>query len=428
MASFETLQERLAALQETTAQLQGLIERLATIKFQPGSVPLPMASLSMSSSISSLGSGAGDAQDEDLYVATELSGEISQTLREEEEELELLREEIIDLRAGRPGSEGEHRKARLREGVQRLEGELKGCRTSFRKAQLSAKRSLEEAQKLERELLFASYAAAANTTAQSNKGDGSPRQVHAELFSARDRRRIREKEKNGARDVVSASSDVTDALRRTHALIAGEVAKSAFATQTLAESTAALKELQQTYDGIDGMLAKSRDLVGALMTSQKSDTWYLRTSFYMLLCTLAWLVFRRFLYGPLWWVVWFPVRTTFRTGKAVSNLAGGAADSGASMAVVDSAGKTTVVGIGEEAAVPTAKVGEETQETRGQGEGLVDELGQMIEDSIKGKVPEEVEEVIRNVSEEEVVQPNPKKRMWEEPVVEAEGERVRDEL
>jgi protein transport protein SEC20 len=128
MASFETLQERLAALQETTAQLQGLIERLATIKFQPGSVPLPMASLSMSmsSSVSSLGSAAGDAQDEDPNVATELSGEISQILREEEEELELLREEIIDLRAGRPGSEAEHRKARLREGVQRLEGELEG--------------------------------------------------------------------------------------------------------------------------------------------------------------------------------------------------------------------------------------------------------------------------------------------------------------
>jgi protein transport protein SEC20 len=301
------------------------------------------------------------------------------------------------------------------------------CRTSFRKAQLSAKRSLEEAQKLEREILFASYAATANTTAP-NKGDGSPRQAHTELFSARDRRRIREKGKNGTRDVVSASSDVTDALRRTHALIAGEVAKSAFATQTLAESTAALKELQQTYDGIDGMLTKSRDLVGALMTSQKSDTWYLRTSFYMLLCTLTWLIFRRFLYGPLWWIVWFPVRTTFRTGKAVSNLAGGGADSSANIAVVDPAGKTTVVGISEEGVVPTAQVGDAAaQDTK--GDSLVDEFGQMIEDSIKGKVPEEVEEAIRNASEEAAeVKPNPKKRMWEEPVAGAEGERARDEL
>ncbi|KAK0657631.1 Sec20-domain-containing protein [Cercophora newfieldiana] len=417
MASFETLQDRLAALQETTAQLQGLIERLATIKFEPGSVPLSLSTLSTNSSISST---AGDAQgDEEPNVATELSGEISQILREEEEELELLKEEISDLRTGKPGSDAEHHKKRLKEGLGRLEAVLKESRTSFRKAQISARRNLEEAQKLERQALFASYTASVLPSSTTTGNNTSPKPTHTELFSARDRRRMREKEKLGARDVVSASSDVTDALRRTHALIAGEVAKSAFATQTLAESTAALKELQQTYDGIDGMLAKSRDLVGALMTSQKSDTWYLRTSFYMLLCTLGWLVFRRFLYGPLWWVVWFPVRTTFRTGKAVSNLAGGGAGSGASMAVVDSAGKTKVVGIEEEGAVPTAKVGEEERKVDG---SLVDELGRMVEDSLRGKVPEEVEEAVWNASGEVEGEPNPKKRMWEEPVA-AEGER-----
>ena len=131
-SSFESLQERLAALQETTEQLQGLIERLATIKFQPGSVPLsatPSLSMNMTSSISSLGSivsGEENVEEEDPNVATDLSAEINQVLREEEEELELLREEVIDLRSGRPGSEAEHRKARLREGVQRLERELKG--------------------------------------------------------------------------------------------------------------------------------------------------------------------------------------------------------------------------------------------------------------------------------------------------------------
>ena len=131
-SSFESLQERLATLQETTGQLQGLIERLATIKFQPGSVPLsatPSLSMNMTSSISSLGSivsGEDDAEEVDPNVATELSAEINQILREEDEELELLREEVIDLRSGRPGSEAEHRKARLREGVQRLERELKG--------------------------------------------------------------------------------------------------------------------------------------------------------------------------------------------------------------------------------------------------------------------------------------------------------------
>lgn len=103
--SFEGLQERLTALQETTTQLKELIDRLQNLKFQPGSVPL----------------GA----DEDSTVGAELSSEISQILREEVEELELLGEEIEDLRAGRPGSDAEHTKTRLNDGLNRLRQELK---------------------------------------------------------------------------------------------------------------------------------------------------------------------------------------------------------------------------------------------------------------------------------------------------------------
>lgn len=103
--SFEALQERLAALQETTAQLKELIDRLANIEFQPGSVPL--------------------GSDDEDNVAAELGAEINQILREEEEDLELLREEITDLRSGRPGSEAEHGKARLKDGATRLEQELR---------------------------------------------------------------------------------------------------------------------------------------------------------------------------------------------------------------------------------------------------------------------------------------------------------------
>lgn len=117
MSTFETLQERLTALQETTGQLKDLIERLATLKFEPGSVPL-------SNSISSLANTGADGTTNS--EAADLSAEISQVLREEEEDLELLQEEIIDLRSGRPGSEAEHQKTRLKEGAQRLAAELKG--------------------------------------------------------------------------------------------------------------------------------------------------------------------------------------------------------------------------------------------------------------------------------------------------------------
>jgi len=103
--SFEALQERLNALQETTTQLRELIDRLAGLRFEPGSVPL--------------------GTDDEDNVAGELSAEIGQVLREEEEDLELLQEEIADLKGGRPGSGQEHNKTRLTEGATRLEAELR---------------------------------------------------------------------------------------------------------------------------------------------------------------------------------------------------------------------------------------------------------------------------------------------------------------
>ncbi|KXX77895.1 Protein transport protein sec20 [Madurella mycetomatis] len=448
MSSLDTLQERLAALQETTGQLKDLIDRLANIKFQPGSVPL-------------------STSDED-NVATELGVEISQILREEEEDLELLQEEIIDLRSGRPGSDAEHRKTRLKEGAQRLEAELKDCRTAFRRAQISARRSLEAARKLERSLLLASYAASANASPaastilsnpSSSNGDNTttsqqdlapdatdPRD---KLFPASARRRLNRnghKDPNSSQnsDLITTSSDVTLALRRTHALIAGEVAKSAFASQTLAESSAALAELQRSYEGLDGLLNRSRDLVSALVTAQKSDTWYLQAALRLLLCTLAWLVFRRFLYGPLWWLVWLPLRTGFRVSKGVvssrgSQLPHHQQQSSAGlgrMEVIgpgsDGPGRGTVVGVGEEGAVPTVKVGGEAEgkaegEAEGDPDSMVEKVGKMVEDTLNQREAE-ADEANRTGGEgdEEESKPNPMKRMWEEEV--GEPEPVRDEL
>lgn len=443
MASFESLQERLAALQETTGQLRELIDRLANIQFQPGSVPL-------------------SASDED-NVAAELGTEISQILREEEEDLELLQEEIIDLRGGRPGSDAEHRKSRLKDHAHRLQTDLKECRTTFRKAQLSARRSLEAAQKLERDLLLASYAATASspsssiiltsdpsgTTTPNNHNNNNnnnnpalshltPEEARAQLFTPRDRRRQHKKPASSGggggtqSDVVTASTDITLALRRTHALISGELAKSAFASQTLAESSAALAELQRSYEGLDGLLARSRDLVGALVTAQKSDTWYLRAALRLLLCTLAWLVFRRFLYGPLWWIVWLPARTGWRITSGLSSHVGSGTGSGTGAAGVgemevvvpgeEEGGRRVVVGVGEEGAVPTVRVERETA-AEGDPDSMVEKLGRMVEDTLARR---EEEEANRTAEDEVVVEdkPNPMKRMWEENV----GQEVRDEL
>lgn len=115
---FKDLQDRLTALQDATHQLQELIDRLANFDFQPGSVPLT----------ATVAATTGDDN-----VASELSTEINQILRELEEDLELLREEIVDIRpggkpAGRSSSGGggdqQHDKQRLEDGAARLGQEL----------------------------------------------------------------------------------------------------------------------------------------------------------------------------------------------------------------------------------------------------------------------------------------------------------------
>ena len=160
---------------------------------------------------------------------------------------------------------------------------------------------------------------------------------------------------------VGASSNVTNSLRRTHDLIAAELSRSEFAHETLTESSVALKQLNESYSSLDSMLASSRDLLGTLLRSQKSDTWYLQTAMYMLLATAAWLFFRRILYGPMWWLVWLPLRVLFGIGKR----AGGAIMPGRSGPEEPGQGasggvdaKVSVDGLPRED-LPTAQVGQE---------------------------------------------------------------------
>lgn len=151
---------------------------------------------------------------------------------------------------------------------------------------------------------------------------------------------------------------------------------------------------------------------------------------YVLLGTLGWLVFRRWLYGPLWWVVWLPVRTGWRVGGKVVGR-----------------GRVDVTGRGEGftggVPVPTVEVrGGGREEVRvkggdtGEEESMVERVGRMVEDTLT----EDGER--RNLSEEGVGgegKSNPMKRMWEEDVdqgeavggdevVGAEERVVRDEL
>ncbi|KAI9758802.1 MAG: hypothetical protein M4579_002816 [Chaenotheca gracillima] len=444
-----TLLARLTTLSSEHKTTQSLITRLAKFPAQPGSAPL-----------NGSGNGENDAR-------VELSSEIHQSLKEQEEALELLRQEVEDLPpaqgAGQRGGAASNRRrssarsesvsesyaatgrgggagdrTRLEVGVKRLGEDLK-------LAQITAKRASEVAKRKERELLFAGQ--------QDSEGsEGAPR-----------RRQASGKDKLSQDELVAnASSDVTAALRRTHQLMSSELSRSQFAQDTLDQSTAALQSLTTHYTNLDTLLSSSRNLLGTLLTSQKSDTWYLESAFYILLCTIAWLVFRRFLYGPLWWFVYLPLKLLFGLGSSITAAVFGASGTSQGLAgttslsntrppliVKPSAGgkedfpKWGNMANREEGAGPSFQVGGggkggggpgQPQATQ-KGESLSDDVGQMAEDSQKGAEKESQGEADGSAghtdgsnngadASEEQVPRNPKKRMWEEPI--ARGEK--DEL
>jgi len=68
--------------------------------------------------------------------------------------------------------------------------------------------------------------------------------------------------------VMKTQADVTDALRRTMALMQNELERSVLSTQMLEASTASLKATSSTHDVLTGMLGTSKQLVTAL---EKAD-------------------------------------------------------------------------------------------------------------------------------------------------------------
>ena len=419
--SFQILSERLTTLQESNAQLKDLIDRLANLKFQHGSIPL---------------------DDEAGNVLTELSSEIQQTIKDQDEDFELLQEEVYDLDGGNPGTELEAQRSGLEEAVKRAMRALKSYASchrlepeypklteyryeaAFRKAQLAARRNLQAAQKQERELLLQSYIEPRSSTA-SPLPDQQQRQQHR----THKNKVLTQEEKE-----LNASSDFTLALRRTHESMAAELSRSQFAHDTLKESTAALESLSETYSTLDTMLSRSKNLLGTLMTSQKSDTWYLQSALFTLCFAFGWLVFRRILYGPTWWLLWFPAKMFVKGWLGVYVTMRGSLGSSvevksvvSSVTVASSLAASSVVhrkatrgpkipGL----KAPSINVGGGGRGAPMQGpnvpgavgpESVSDQVGRIIDESNNGKAV--TDESAHDATEEGELA-NPKRRMWEE--------------
>ena len=237
--------------------------------------------------------------------------------------------------------------------------------------------------------------------------------------------------------LVNAASDVTAALRRTHELMLAELERSRFAQETLERGTAQLKQLDEQYTSLDSLLASSKSLLTTLITSQKSDTWYLETAFWILVTTIGWLFFRRILYGPLWLFVLWPVKLGFRFLLFVLSAAGLTGTSSKVLASSSDLGQSIQSSLPSEPTIAVTMASNQAQinqdgsdkQTQASGdETLTEQIGKMVEDSKKPREP------VRRGDGTELpergdVPKNPKKKVFDTAEQAAKDEaRKREEL
>jgi hypothetical protein len=349
----------------------------------------------------------------------DLASQIHDSLKEQEDTLALLREELDSddtyPSSRRRSTSKDTESSRSADLVARLTEDLKSARAKFRRAQLQAKKNADDAKRKEREALF-----------KRKDGEDPPSRSNSRL-GQRGQDKLTQDEL-----ARNATEDVTRALRRAHDLLSANLSQSQFAQQTLDESQDALRGLGESYGGMDDLLKSSKGLVRQLVSSNKSDSWYLQTAFYLMAITLVWLVFRRLFYGPLWWLVFMPLKIGW---KSTGLLLGGGPLVPASAVASSSATRNR-------GGVPTnpsgvvfksmelpakgggwggrARPGESPEQAE---ESMVEKVGKMIDDAQERRID------IDNLSEEEqriqAQQPrNTKKRMMD---VDVDGDR-KDEL
>ncbi|CAG7932930.1 unnamed protein product [Penicillium olsonii] len=380
-----------------TAALQGRLKELSTA--QSNIQPLVTRLHEFTASI-----GQGDE------ARLELGAEIHSQLKDAEQELELLRVEVealgvgIDTKKRQSAAHGEKEaeKERIATMAERLAADLKRTRSDFRNAQLQAKRNAELAKRKEKDLLLSR-----STTSEQKQPT----------------------EKLTQDDIVlNASNDVTSALRRTHQLMQAELSRSQFAQETLDQSTAAISSLTESYSSLDTLLSSSRSLANSLLRSQKSDTWYLETAFYILIGTISWLLFRRLLYGPLWWLVWQPLKLVARVTFATLGTVGLSSTavqsaSGSLSGEISSAVQNTATAVVTGTMTSASTAWEDEPSAPVDSDRVMDKIADMVEEENQRAI--DIDDVTpEERARQEELPRNPKKRMFEAEV----DDSVHDEL
>jgi protein transport protein SEC20 len=341
----------------------------------------------------------------------DLTSNIRDSLNSLTEDLDLLNLSIEDTGGARPDSEESKQKLQLYVQAQRLSEDIKNARQSFRRTQIYVKKAEDTARRKERDDRLRQL----REPPRADTPEGAVQNTTPTSSQILPSRRRKEEKPTEDDILVNASSDVLDALRQTHTLMASELERSQFAQEILNSSTRELEQLNESYTDLDTMLKTSKGLVTQLMKSNKSDTWYLLTARTFLMVVLAWLVWRRLLWGPTWWLVWLPLKVMYMTLMVIMSPFGmgrGVEEAGAissNFRVMPSASQgPPVVSGGRQA--PHIHVG------RGGGAPVNDPSADGSLSQKIGKMVEEAEKIVRGdgTELEDSDEPrNPKKRVMD---------------
>ena len=103
---------------------------------------------------------------------------------------------------------------------------------------------------------------------------------------------------------MTAATDVTLALKRTHALLEQELEKSNISLETLEHSSQTLRQLEHRYSAFDVLLRGSKRLILELERADKWDRYMIYGGLAIFGLTCLWIVYKRILRGPLGLIIW----------------------------------------------------------------------------------------------------------------------------
>ncbi|KAF8167292.1 Sec20-domain-containing protein [Crassisporium funariophilum] len=210
---------------------------------------------------------------------------IQQTLAEDlREDTVALTRQIAAIELAVDDQQGENSRRELRGIVDDFKKRLGSLRQDTRAALLTSKRAIDARSKSNKEELLA-FASVLEEKQSSS-------------------------EKTTEDSLMQANADVTDALRRTVALMQNELERSVLSTQMLDSSTATLRSSSLQHDTLSVVMSTSKQLVTALKKSDWLDRVLIFSGFGFFLLVVLFILKQRFVDKGLrivfWWTRFWP--------------------------------------------------------------------------------------------------------------------------